>query len=121
MKKNKTKKNLNLIYLSNVFLFYPIYKKKSIKNTMKNKNYFGGNNSVIDMKECMTQGFCAGDYPSTIPKNLEEYTITEFSDNTTTNLVGDLHKTAELNHNLAVGDKNYNSVSPPPKAVFLQK
>ena len=88
---------------------------------MKNEKHLGGNNSVIDMKECMRQGFCAGEFPSTIPANLQDYAVTEFSANTDTNHVGDLHKTAELNTNLSVGDKNYNPATPPPKAVFLAK
>jgi hypothetical protein len=120
MAKNNTKKKKK-IYLSNVILFFPINKNNFVKKTIKNKKHLGGNNTSIDVKECMKQGFCAGDFPSTIPSNLQEYTVNEFSGNNDTNHTGDLHKIAELNSNLAVGDKNYTPATPPPKAVFLSK
>lgn len=119
----KSKKKKDMIYLSNIFLFFPSYKinkSTKIKKTKKRK-HLGGNNTPIDVKECLSQGFCAGDFPSTVPSNLQDYTVTEFSDTNSTNTAGDLHKTAELNSNLAVGDNNYNPATPPKGAEFLPK
>ena len=119
----KSKKRKQIVYLSNILLFFPSHhlnKSKKIKKTKK-KKHLGGNNTPIDVKECLSQGFCAGDFPSTIPNNLQDYAVTEFSDTNSTNTAGDLHKTAELNSNLAIGDNNYDPASPPKDAEFLPK
>ena len=105
-----------------MILFFPYGGgKKVYKKTTKAHRHLGGNNTVIDVTECMRQGFCSGDYPSTVPSNLQEYVVTEFSGNADNNYIADLHKTSELNTNLSVGDRNYSPASPPAKAVFLPK
>ena len=119
----KSKKKKQIIYLSNVLLFFPscnLNKSRNIKKTQK-KKHFGGNNTPIDAKECLSQGFCAGDFPSTVPSNLQDYAVTEFSDPHSTNTAGDLHKTAERTSNLAIGDNNYNPATAPKGAEFLPK
>ena len=119
----KSKKNINAIYLSNIFILFPSYNvKKSIKmKKTKKKKHYGGNNTPIDTKECLSQGFCAGEFPSSIPNNLQDYAVTDFADTSTTNTTGDLHKTAELSSNLAVGDNNYDPATAPKGAQFLPK
>ena len=120
MSKNNTKKKKRL-YVSNVILFFPINKNNLRRKKSKHKKHLGGNSTPIDVKECMKQGFCAGEYPSSIPSNLQEYTVHEFSSNNDNNLIGDLHKVSESNANLSVGDKNYIPADSPQKAVFLSK
>tara|TARA_Y100000991_G_C21957049_1_gene342603 strand:- start:393 stop:776 length:384 start_codon:yes stop_codon:yes gene_type:complete len=121
LKKSKRKKQI--VYLSNILLFFPSYglnNTRKIKKTKKRK-HLGGNNTPIDVTECLSQGFCSGDFPSTIPNNLQDYAVTDFSDTDSTNTAGDLHKTAELTSNLAIGDNNYDAATPPNGAEFLPK
>ena len=125
----KNKKDINL---SNILFIFPIekmnkkmnkkinkkYKKKTFK---KRKKYYGGNNTPIDSKECLSQGFCSGDYPSSIPSYLQEYAVTEFSNSTDTNTTGELHKIRETNKNLSVGDSSYTAATPPKGASYVPK
>ena len=119
------KKDINL---SNIFFIFPIgkmnkntnkkYKKKTFKRRRK---YYGGNNTPIDAKECLSQGFCSGDYPSSIPSYLQEYAVTEFSSSTDTNTTGELHKIRESNKNLSVGDSSYTAATPPKGTSYVAK
>ena len=122
LKKKKTQKKYR-INANPVLIIFPIsIKNKNLKTfKRKRKNYFGGNNTVIDAAECMSLGFCSGEYKSAIPSYLQEYAVTEFSGNNDTNTIGDLHRIKESNANLAVGDSNYQPTSPPEGAQFVAK
>lgn len=126
IKNNRNNKKDN--NLSNIFFIFPIkkinkktnkkYKRKTFK---RKKKYYGGNNTPIDAKECLSQGFCSGDYPSSIPSYLEEYAVTEFSSSTDTNTTGELHKIRESNKNLSVGDSSYTAATPPKGSSYVAK
>ena len=127
LKKKKTKKHTskkkNIINGNTILIIFPIsINNKNLKKTFKKKrNYFGGNNTPIDAKECMRQGFCSGEYKSAIPSYLNEYAVTQYSGNNDTNTIGDLHQIKESNVNLSVGDSNYNPSTPPEGAQFVEK
>ena len=71
--------------------------------------------------DCMNHGFCYGDYGSSINKDHEEYSFPELSSSKDVQMIGDLHAIRNLNANLSVGDKNYNPVSIPEGAKFIEK
>lgn len=121
MKTNKKSKkgkknNINTIF-NNYYVILPLYTKRKTQK----KIYSGGNKQSLNFLDCMRRGFCSGEFKSTVPDYLQEYAVTEFSNNDTTNQTGDLHKTIELNSNLSIGDSNYTPASPPEGAYFNNK
>ena len=106
-----------LSYINNLKNYYDKTRHKSFDI----KNHMGRNQDTIDVAGCMSQGFCKNNFDSIVPDNLQEYTNTNFSDSTSCNQIGDLHKIKEQHVNHSVGDNNYKPASPPEGANYVSK
>ena len=114
---------LLIIIIAIILILCFLINRKKIENfnIYKRKNEYNSLKFPMTQNDCMNHGFCYGDYSSSLNKGNEEYSFPELSSNKDIQMIGGLHEIRNSNANLSVGDKNYNPVSIPEGAKFIDK
>lgn len=92
------------------------------KDTSEDSKYKQKNDTykikTTDYPECLSSGFCKGIFESKIPKGLQEYSVINYSDKASNQSISNLQQISNKQHNLSVGDTNYQYQPPPNKTTF---